>query len=509
MNAPETSAQASDMAPSRHLYQTVGLWLGPVLCMAALLSPPPTGLEPIAWKTAAVAILMAVWWATEAIPVAITGVLPLILFPLLGITDIRGAAKDFAHPIIFLFLGGFILALSMQRWNLHRRIALNIILFVGTNPQSIVVGFMIATAFLSMWISNTATTMMMLPVALSVIGVLTNNPALDPENGDPNVRPVLDKNSRNFAVALLLAIAYSANVGGMGTLIGTGPNALVAAFLKENSGIDLGFAQWMAIGVPVIFLLLPAVWVVLTRIAYPFTVPENPKGGNVIQDALAAMGAVTTPQKRLSTLFVIVAGMWILRPWLGVPGLSDTGIAMLGAMLLFLIPAGSGKKGEVLLNWERTTRLPWGVLILIGGGLSLATAVRTTGLAEWAGTEIMALDITHTLILIAAVITLIIFLTELTSNTATTAALLPVVAVIATAGGLDPIALAAPAALAASCAFMLPVATPPNAIVFSTGLVTIPQMVRAGFIINLAGIVLLSGFAYWLLPIILRATGGE
>jgi len=503
MTQAETPSSGSAVTPGHHLYQTIGLWLGPVLCVATLLSPPPPGLDPLAWKTAAVAILMAVWWATEAIPVAITGILPLILFPLMGITDIKGAAKDFAHPIIFLFLGGFILALGMQRWNLHRRIALNIILFVGTNPQAIVVGFMIATAFLSMWISNTATTMMMLPVALSVIGVLTDNPALDPENGDRAVRPVLDANSRNFAIALMLAIAYSANVGGMGTLIGTGPNALVAAFLKENSGIDIGFAQWMMIGVPVIFLMLPAVWLVLTRIAYPFTVPETRKGSHVIHDALDAMGPASTPEKRLSGLFVVVAGLWILRPWLNVPGLSDTGIAMIGALALFLVPAGSGNKGEVLLSWERTTRLPWGVLILIGGGLSLAAAVSSTGLAQWAGNEIMALDLTHMLMLIVAIVTLIIFLTELTSNTATTAALLPVVAAIATAGGVDPIALAAPAALAASCAFMLPVATPPNAIVFSTGLVTIPQMVRAGFIINLMGIVLLSGFAYWLLPVIL------
>ncbi len=498
----------ADTASDHHLYQWIGLWLGPALCVAALLSPAPPGLSEVAWITAAVAILMAAWWATEAVPVAITAILPLILFPLLGVADMKTAATPYAHPINFLFLGGFILALSMQRWNLHRRVALNIILFVGTPPQAIVVGFMIATAFLSMWISNTATTMMMLPVALSVIGVLTDNPDLDPENGDPSVRPVLDQNSRNFATALLLAIAYSANVGGMGTLIGTGPNALVAAFLKDHAGLDIGFVQWMAIGVPVIFLMLPAVWLTLTRLAYPFAVPKTRKGASVIRDGLSEMGPITSAEKRLTSLFVVVAGLWILRPWLSIPGLTDTGIAMFGALMLFLIPAGSGGKGEFLLNWERTLRLPWGVLILIGGGLSLAAAVSSTGLAQWAGGKIMALELTDMLMLIAAIVTLIVFLTELTSNTATTAALLPVVAAIAAAGGLDAIYLAAPAALAASCAFMLPVATPPNAIVFSTGLVSIPQMVRAGIIVNLFGIVMLSGFAYMLLPVILKANIG-
>jgi len=507
MAQPDTPSTDQHGTPGHQRYQWVGLGLGPLLCLAILLSPTPPGLTELAWKTAAVAVLMAVWWATEAIPVAITAVLPLIAFPLLGVSDIKATATPYAHPIIYLFLGGFILALAIQRWNLHRRIALNIILFVGTNPQAIVVGFMIATAFLSMWISNTATTMMMLPVALSVIAVLTDNPDLDPENGDPNVRPVLDPNNRNFAVALLLGIAYSANVGGMGTLIGTGPNALVAAFLKENYDIDIGFARWMAIGIPIIFLMLPAVWVTLTRFAYPFTVPETRKGASVIRDARDELGPTSPAEWRLTLLCGFVALMWILRPWLKVPGLTDAGIAMFGALMLFLIPAGSGDKSEFLLDWERTTRLPWGVLILIGGGLSLAQAVSTTGLAQWAGDGIMALELTNMLLLIGAIVTLIIFLTELTSNTATTAALLPVVASIAAAGGMEAIYLAAPAALAASCAFMLPVATPPNAIVFSTGLVSIPQMVRAGFIINLFGIVLLSGFAYLLLPFILKVVG--
>jgi sodium-dependent dicarboxylate transporter 2/3/5 len=494
-------------APNHHLYQWVGLGLGPALCLAMMLSPAPSGLSEVAWKTAAVAALMAVWWATEAVPVAVTAILPLIVFPLLGVADIRATATPYANPIIFLFMGGFILALAIQRWNLHRRIALNIILLVGTNPQAIVVGFMLATAALSMWISNTATTMMMLPVALSVIGVLTGNPDLDPEHGDPSVLAVLDRNSRNFATALLLAIAYSANVGGMGTLIGTGPNALVAAFLKDHSGIDIGFVQWMAIGVPVIFLMLPAVWVTLTRLAYPFSALQTPTGATVIRDGLNELGPITSAEQRLTSLFALVASLWILRPWLDVPGLSDAGIAMFGALMLFLVPAGGGAKGEFLLTWERTQRLPWGVLILIGGGLSLASAVSDTGLAQWAGSKIIALELTDMLLLIGAIVTLIIFLTELTSNTATTAALLPVVAAIAAVGGVDAIYLAAPAALAASCAFMLPVATPPNAIVFSTGLVSIPQMVRAGIIVNLFGIVLLSGFAYLLLPHILNVVG--
>ncbi len=481
----------------------VGLVLGPALMFLFLALPAPGGLGPAGWSTAAVAVLMATWWATEALPISATALLPLLMFPLLGITDVRTAAAPFAHPLIFLFVGGFTLALALERWHLHRRIALKILIAAGERPQAMVGGFMAATAVLSMWVSNTATTMMMLPVALSVIGVIIAD-IKDTPGG------------RNFAVCVLLGVAYSASVGGLGTLIGTPTNALLAAFLRETYGAEIGFAAWMLIGLPVVLLMLPVIWLVLTRLVYPFDLGDRSRGLEAVHRELEEMGPMGRAERRVAVICAIVALLWMTRPlltklaWLG--GLNDTGIAIFGALLLFLTPSGSprdraGDPARFLMNWRWAERMPLGILLLLGGGLSLAAGFADSGLSVWIGGLIGALPFEHPLLPILAVVTLMILLTELTSNMATTATLLPVVASVAAAAGVAPLDLLLPMTLAASCAFMLPVATPPNAIVFSSGLITIPQMVRAGVILNLIGIVLISGFAYVVLPRLVNIVG--
>ena len=486
----------SEQPPAKtyHGYQFAGLLLGPMAALGLGLLPPPAGLAPVGWATAGIALLMAVWWATEAVPVAATALLPLVLFPLRGVADIGATAAPYANPLIYLFLGGFLIALGMQRWDLHRRIALTIVAAVGDRPHALVAGFMAATAILSMWVSNTATTMMMLPIAISVVVVVTGR-------GEDE----LDGEERNFAVALMLGIAYAASIGGLGTLIGTPPNALLAAFLSGTYGVEIGFARWMLLGLPLVAVLLPLCWLALVGVAYRFRLHRRLGGGTVVGEALAAMGPISPPEKRVAAVFALVAALWILRPLLaerlGIAGLSDAGIAVFGALLLFVLPA-DWRRREFLLNWTWARRLPFEVLVLFGGGLSLAAAVDRTGLAAWIGQGLAGLGAWPTVALIAAVVLLIIFLTELTSNTATTAAMLPVVASLAVGLGAPPLALAAPAALAASCAFMLPVATPPNAIVFGSGHVTIPQMVRAGLIMNLIGVAAITLAAVTILPLV-------
>jgi sodium-dependent dicarboxylate transporter 2/3/5 len=479
-------------------YQRVGLVLGPVLCALVLVLPAPAGMAAAAWDVTAVAALMAVWWATEAIPVPVTALIPLLLFPLLGLGSAGEAAAPYANPLIFLFLGGFMIALAMERWNLHRRIALNVVRRVGAHPLAIVAGFMAATAGLSMWVSNTATTMMMLPIAASVIAVFL---AEEAESDGPQ--------ARNFATACMLGIAYAASIGGLATLVGTPPNALLAAFMSQSHGLDIGFAAWMGVGLPVTLALLPLAWLVLTRVVYPFDLPHAREAAGVVDRAHAEMGQISRPELRVAAVFALVAGLWIFRPLLsglpGLGGLTDPGIAILGGVLLFLIPSGAGS--GFLLDWEWAKKLPWGVLILFGGGLSLAAAASRTGLAQWIGDSLAGLGAWPLLGLAAVVTVVVILLTELTSNTATTAAFLPVVASIAVATGADPLMLAAPAALAASCAFMLPVATPPNAIVFASGHVTIPQMVRAGAVLNLVAAAAISLLPWLLLPVIFDLAG--
>ncbi|MDX1675131.1 MAG: DASS family sodium-coupled anion symporter [Longimicrobiales bacterium] len=475
-----------------------GLLGGPLLFIALLAFPVPAGMAPAAWRTAAVGLLMAVWWVTEAIPIPATALLPLVLFPVLDVTGIGDTAAPYASPIIFLFMGGFMIAAAMQRWQLHRRIALTVVHALGTRPHRLVLGFMLATAFLSMWVSNTATAVMMMPIGLSVIGL---------------VRPGQDDDALPgqlaFGTALMLGIAYAASIGGLGTLIGTPPNALLAGFLETTYGYELGFARWMLVGLPLSVLALPLVWLYLTRLAFPIGIDEIPGGRAMIRDELRDLGPVSAGERRVGIVFGLTALAWITRPLLDdvVPGLSDAGIAMGAALALFLIPVDR-ETGRFALDWGTAQDLPWGVLILFGGGLSLAAAVTETGLAEWIGAALSGLGSWPTVLLVAGVTAVIVFLTELTSNTATAAAFLPILGPLAVALGENPLLLAVPAALGASCAFMMPVATPPNAIVYGSGYITIPQMARAGLALNLLFILLITGLAYTVLLVALGVTPG-
>lgn len=483
-------------------YQWVGLGLGPALFILLLLSEPPAGLSGAAWATVAVAALMATWWATEAIPVPATSFLPIVLFPMLGVSSLSEATTPYASPVIYLLLGGFIVAVALERWNLHRRIALNILRRVGDHPSSIILGFMVATAGLSMWVSNTASTMMMVPIALSVAAVVVADhrapEGIEREGGGEDNR---------FILAILLGVAYSASIGGLGTLIGTPPNALVAGYMLDRYGIEITFAHWMLFGVPVVVVMVPLAWFVLTRLAFPMDIAPNPAAQQLVEDELAALGPMSVTEKRVMIAFTAVAVAWMTRPLLqmipGLGALSDTIIAIGGAAMMFLIPAGKeAGRGRFLLDWPSAERIPWGVIILFGSGMSLAAQVSATGLAGWIGGQLQGLTTWHLILLIGAIVTLVIFLTELTSNTGTTATILPILGALADASAHTPMMLAAPAALAASCAFMLPVATGPNAVVFARGYLHVPDMAKAGFRLNLLGIVVITGLAYLLVPLI-------
>ncbi len=478
-------------------YQIVGRILGPTIFVLMLVSDQwQTAMSVEAWRAAAIGLWMAVWWATEAVPVPVTALLPIVVFDPLGIASIRDAAAPYAHPTIYLFLGGFILALALERWNLHRRIALSILDKTGTDGRRLIGGFMLVCALLSMWMTNTSTTMMLLPIVLSIVAVIRDN-----------VTDLSDKDRENFQIAMLLGLAYSASIGGLATLIGTPPNALLAGFMAENYELELSFARWMLVGVPVSAVMLPIAWFVLTRYLYPVNVPASQAVDDHLRKLREQLGPITTPERRVAIIFVTVVASWMFRKpvteWLGISGVSDAGIVMTAALLLFLLPSGK-KSSAQLMTWQDMARLPWGVLILFGGGLSLAMAVSDSGLALWLGQQLAPLNAWGTAVLVVASVALVIFLTELTSNLATTATLLPVMGAIAIQAGLPPMVLVVPVTIAASCAFMLPVATPPNAIVFSTGKLSIPQMVKAGIVLNIIGIIIVSLAALNLAPILIN-----
>jgi sodium-dependent dicarboxylate transporter 2/3/5 len=457
-----------------------------------ILSAPPAGLSDAGWMTAAVGVLLAVWWATEAVPIAVTALLPIVLFPLLDVATIQDTTAPYANKVVFLFLGGFIVAFAMQRWNLHKRIALNVLQRVGGNGRSLVGGFMAAAAAVSMWVMNTSTTMMMLPIAVSIIAVIHGT-----------VDDLDEDGRKNFQYALLLGVAYGATIGGMATLIGTAPNAILVGFMQETYGIEIDFASWMLVGLPLTAMMLPVAWVVLTRFAFKVDFRTSPEGKAELTRMKEELGPMSTPEKRVAAVFLVMAASWILRPLLvrvpGLEALDDSAIAIAGGILLFIVPSGN-KEDPLLLRWKYAEQLPFGVLLLFGGGMSLARRVADTGLAEWIG---HSLDVVGSLPLPVIVIiaaTMIIFLTELTSNIGTTTTFLPVVGAVAIEAGFDPIVVAVPVTFAASCAFMLPVATPPNAIVFGSGMLTIPKMVRAGMMLNILSMFLVSLVALYLAP---------
>ncbi|MFT7286504.1 MAG: sodium-dependent dicarboxylate transporter 2/3/5 [Halieaceae bacterium] len=492
MDQPPAASLDFDLAT----YQRIGLLAGPAIFTLMLaLSSSQTAMPEMAWRVAAVGIWMAIWWATEAIPVPATAFVPLVIFDLIGIAPMREVAQSYAHPIIYLFLGAFILALAVEKWSLHRRMALWILARTGTDGKRLILGFMLVGALLSMWMTNTSTTMMLLPIAASVAALIAEQ---TPDGRDTQVR--------NFQIALMLGLAYSTTIGGLSTLVGTPPNILLAGFLEDNYGIQIAFADWMMIGVPLSTVLLPLGWWLLSSVVFRVDIPASQQTQGIIGDMRREIGPMKTPEKRVGVVFLLVILLWMSRgalsqlPWLA--GLSDSGIVMAAALLLFLIPSGVPGRGP-LMNWSDVTRLPWGVLILFGGGLSLAAQVSDSGLAVWLGEGLSPLASRGLIVLVLASAGLVVFLTELTSNLATAATFLPVIAAIALQSGIDPLVLCVPVTLAASCAFMLPVATPPNAIVYSSGVLRIPDMVRAGFAMNVAALVLLTIVAVWLVPAVL------
>jgi solute carrier family 13 (sodium-dependent dicarboxylate transporter), member 2/3/5 len=468
----------------------VGLILGPLLFLCTLLFFHPEGLSPEGRAILAATLWIAVWWITEAIPISVTALLPIVLFPLSGGLELNETTASYGHRYIFLYMGGFVLAIAIEKWNLHRRIALAIISFIGTNVSKIILGFMIATAFMSMWISNTATTVMMLPIGMAIAKQFLDNS--NPE----------DSGATNFSKALMLAIAYSASIGGMATLIGTPPNLVFAGVVQEFYGIDISFAQWFSFGFPISVCLLGICWFYLTRFAFPCKTQKFPGGGDEILQMRAALGPLRYEEKVILVVFVSTAFMWIFRSYFQnfLPALDDTIIAIVAAVSLFMIPAK--EKGKKLITWEEAVKMPWGIMLLFGGGIAIAAGFQSSGLAVWIGGQLTLLDGVAIFLLVLVLIAMVNFLTEITSNLATTAMLLPILAPMAFALDIHPYILMVSATVAASCAFMLPVATPPNAIVFGSGYLRITDMFKKGIWMNLISIFLLSLIVYWVLPLI-------
>lgn len=476
--------------------QKVGLTMGVVFGLGLQLLPVPDGLSSEGWIVVSLAILMVSWWVTEAIPIPVTSLLPLVVLPTTGVAPIADAAGPYASPIVLLLMGGFIIAKSVERWNLHARIALNIVVRAGNHPAALIGGFMLASAVLSMWISNTATVIMLIPIAISVsYAVLGDKAARAP-----------------FTIALLLGVAYGASIGGLGTPVGTPTNLIVIGYLEREASQSISFAQWMMIGIPTVVVMLPAAWLVLTRWGLRIQAPESDTGSDVVKEALAALGRIARPESRVLLVFAVIAAFWMFRrPLNGLEifgvtpfsGVTDHVIAIAGAIAMFLVPSGSIQdRGARLLDWDTAVKIPWGVMLLFGGGLSLASVITGTGLAAWLGGQMAGLTEMPLIVIMFALVVFVIFATELTSNVATASALLPVIGAIATAGGADPMLLAVPVAMAASCAFMLPMATGPNAIVFASGEVTIPQMASIGIRLNLVGVVLITSVVTVLVPVI-------
>jgi sodium-dependent dicarboxylate transporter 2/3/5 len=490
-------------------HKMIGLILGIVLPALMLIVGPPGDLSWAAWLTACLLVLMATWWATEAIPIPATSLLPLIVLPIgaailshgervedpaFAALSPRPISASYADPIVLLLLGGFIIALGVERWHLHKRIALNIVDRVGTSPKALIFGFMLATALLSMWISNTATSLMMVPIAISAAAALN------------------DKDGK-FTTAILLGVCYSASIGGVATPIGTPTNLIALKWLQEETGEGIGFWQWMTFGIPTAALLVPAAWWAVTR-GLPKLSGGKAMAAAVHQDLLE-LGPIKTPERRIAIVFGIIATLWVIRlpaanllESAGFPmfaaygGQADMVIALFGAVLVFLVPAGP-EEGRALMTWEEAVKLPWGVIILFGGGIALGKAMHATGLSDWIGQQMEALSFLPPLLIVVFIVTLVIFLTEVTSNVATMTTLSPIIGSLAVAVGAAPQSLFAPAAVAASCAFMLPVATAPNAVIYATGKVPISQMIRQGFRINLMGIVIISAVGYWIAPLVL------
>ncbi|MGZ0015759.1 SLC13 family permease [Yeosuana sp. AK3] len=471
--------------------RSLGLLFGPLSFMLIILFYHPAGLNDSANAILASAVWIAIWWITEAIPIAATALLPIVLFPLSGGIGLNETTACYGHKFVFLYIGGFILAIAIEKWKLHKRIALTIIKIVGTNVVNIILGFMIATAFLSMWISNTATAVMILPVGMAIVSQLKDNPA------------TIEDENLIFGKALMLSIAYSASIGGMATLIGTPPNLVFAGIIKETYQVEISFSQWFIFGFPVAIVLLMICWLYLTRVAFKFKQKAFPGGSQEINRQLKALGKISQEEKTVFLVFLLTALAWITRSFLikkFIPAIDDTIIAVFFAILLFMLPAKD--KGVKIMVWEDATKLPWGIVLLFGGGMALALAFETSGLAVWIGQKMTSLGSVPLIVLLLILIASVNFLTEITSNLATTAMLLPVLVSLASGIGVHPYLLLVGATVAASCAFMLPVATPPNAVVFGSGYLRMKDMVTKGFWMNIVSIIILTLFVYFLLPVL-------
>ena len=505
----------SNVLKERGIRQTIGLPLGVIVAIGIQLIPLPntllisfsnqgiSGEEAVvaaraAWIVLSLMALMVIWWVTEAIPIPVTALLPMIILPIGGVSPIKAVAPTYLHQVVVLLMGGFIIAKAIERWGLHERIALGIVNLVGGKPIRLVAGFMLASVLLSMWISNTATSLMMMPIAMSVSMAILGEEKVDSA----------------LTWALLLGIAYAASIGGLGTPIGTPTNLIVADQIAASTGFEIDFTTWMMFGIPSVVGLVIVAYLILTQVVFKLPSNLNSKGGDIIKEKLHALGAISIPELRVIAVFAVVASLWMFgRPlreftFLGVQplsGLTDHVTAIIGVVLCFLVPSGSKKeKGTSILDWKTAETIPWGVLLLFGSGLALAAVIRSSGLGGWVGEELGILTNLHPFVLIMIITTIVIFVTEVTSNVATAAALTPVlVSVAERTSNLEVIQLVAPVALAASCAFMFPMATGPNAVAYATGHVTLPVMVRAGLYINLTAIMVISFIAYFWAPQVL------
>ncbi len=490
----------------------------------------PGSMAPEAKVTAATAALMGIWWMTEAIPIPATALVPLVVFPIFNGVDLSEVGGSYGSDTIFLFMGGFLIALSMQKWNLHRRIALFVLRVMGDRTNLMIAGFMISTGFLSMWVSNTATAVLMLPIGLSVLllvnetmersGDVGSLADAGEETGDGSTgsgstgaeatgteAAAADSDTAGkasadtvkssvlqskFGTALMLAIAYSASIGSLGTIIGTPPNTFLVGYLRDNHDISIGFGQWMLVGVPIAVVMMVVAWFLLTQVFFRPEVKRIPGGRKLIDDELAKLGPMSAPEGMVLAVFVLAALSWIFIPTIFDPApISDAGIAMTVGLILFILPAGA-KRGVRLLDWDTAVDMPWGVLLLFGGGLALSGQFTSSGLTESIGSAVEGFSGVPIILLVAVLAFAILFLTEITSNTATAATFVPVAGGVALGIGADPLLLTVPVALAATCAFMLPVATPPNAVAFGSGYVTIGQMVKGGFWLNMIALVVIT-----------------
>lgn len=473
-----------------NLSRKIGFVVGPLLCILVLFLPLDL-ITPEIDRVVAIALWMIVWWITETVSISVTALIPLAIFPLLGISDITSVASNYANPIVYLFFGGFVIALALEKVHLHKRIALSILKITGTKANGIVLGFMIATGLMSMWISNTASTVVMLPIAISVIQLLIND-----EDG-------FTKGDRNFALSIMLGIAFGANIGGMATLIGTPPNSVMLAFLNENYNIDIGFFQWMQMGVPFSIVLMTVAYFFIVKVFYPSGLGTIKKSGDIIETELQKLGPISKGERVVLIIFIGTAIAWMLRSklndWFPSITLTDTTISVIAALFMFIIPI-QFKEGKFPLLWQDTSKLPWGILILFGGGLALASGLKDSGFIKMIGDYISGQDDWSMWVVTGVLLFLMLFMTELMSNVALVTILVPLVVGIAIGMDVPVLQMVIPVTLASSCAFMLPMATPPNAIVFASGHVRVDQMARVGIVLNFISVGLLFALAYWVVP---------